>query len=93
MFCAVKGDMVKLNINPFNAGNPMTLKDAAAVALIAAFAVWILQFFANAQWDIIVADAPRWVFEAVRNYLVSFAGIFVSLAGLEQLVKKSKETS
>jgi len=70
----------------------MTLKDAAVVALVAAFAVWILQFFANAQWDIIMQDPARWVFEAIKNYAVTFAGIFVSLAGLEQLVKKAKET-
>jgi len=71
----------------------MTWKDAATVAAIAAFAVWILQFFANAQWEIITADAAKWVFEAVKNYAVTFAGIFVSLAGLEQLVKKTKEGS
>jgi len=84
---------VKININPFNTSNPMSLKDAATVAAIAALAVWILQFFANAQWDIIVCDPARWVFDAIKNYLVTFAGIFVSLAGLEQLVKKAKETS
>jgi len=82
--------MLDININPFSAGNPMTIKDAAIVATIAAFAVWILQFFANAQWVIIVSDPAAWVFEAVKNYAVSWAGIFVSLAGLEQLVGKAK---
>jgi hypothetical protein len=71
----------------------MTWKDAATVAAIASAAVWILQFFANAQWDIIVADAPRWVFEAIKNYAITFAGIFIAEAGLEQVVKKAKETS
>lgn len=81
---------MKLNINPFNQGNPMTLKDAAIVATIAAFAIWILQFFANAQWIIIVADPAAWAFEAIKNYAVAWAGIFVSLAGLEQVVHRGE---
>lgn len=79
-----------ININPFNAGNPMTLKDAAIVSTIAALAVWILGFFANAQWEIIIADPNQWVFNAIKDYLVSWAGIFVSLAGLEQLIKRGQ---
>ena len=84
---------MKLNINPFNQSNPMTLKDAAVVATIAAFTIWILQFFANAQWIIIVADPAAWTFEAVKNYLVAWAGIFISLAGLEQIVHRGEVKS
>lgn len=80
-----------LNINPFNRGNPMTFKDAAIVASIAAFAVWILQFFANAQYADLVSSPGAWVFNAIKNYAVNWAGTFVALAGLEQLIKK-KET-
>ena len=80
-----------ININPFNRGNPMTFKDAAIVSTLIALVLWILQFFANAQYIIVVADPNAWVFEALKNYLVNWAGTFITLAGLEQLVKK-KET-
>jgi hypothetical protein len=82
---------VKVNINPFNTGNPMTFKDAAVVATIVAFVIWVLQFFANAQWIIIIADPAAWVFEAVKNYIVSWAGTFAALAGLEQVIKRGEE--
>lgn len=82
---------MKLNINPFNTNNPMSLKDAAVVATVVAFCIWILNFFAGAEWIIIVADPEAWIFEAVKTYLVSWAGTFISLAGLEQLVKRREE--
>lgn len=81
---------MKLKINPFNSGNPMTLKDAATLATITAAVIWILQFFANAQYVIIVADPAAWAFEAVKNYAVAWAGVFVTLAGLEQLIKRQE---
>jgi len=81
---------VKLKINPFNGGNPMTWKDAAIVATIAAAAIWILSFFANASYAQLASDPGRWIFDAVKNYAVSWAGIFISLAGLEQLVKRTQ---
>jgi hypothetical protein len=82
---------MKIQINPFADANPMSLKDAAIVASIAAFAIWVLQFFANAQYNIIVSDPGLWCFEAIKNYVVNWAGTFVSLAGLEQLISRSKE--
>jgi len=82
---------MKLNINPFNMGNPMTMKDAAVVATVAALCIWILNFFAGAEWVIIVADPAAWIFVAVKTYIVSWAGTFVTLAGLEQLVSRGKE--
>lgn len=69
----------------------MTLKDAFIVSLIASFTVWILQFFAQAQWNTIVSDIAQWIFTAIQNYLVTFAGIFIALSGLDQIVKMSKE--
>jgi hypothetical protein len=81
---------MKLNINPFNTGNPMTFKDAAVVATIVAFVTWVLSFFANAQWITITADPAAWSFDAIKSYLVYWAGSFVTLAGLEQLVKKKE---
>jgi len=79
-----------LNINPFSLGNPMTLKDAAIVATVVAFVTWVLSFFANAQWIIITANPAAWCFEALKSYFVYWAGSFVTLAGLEQLVKQKE---
>jgi hypothetical protein len=71
----------------------MTWKDAAIVSAVLAFVIWVLQFFANAQYIIIVSDPGAWCFEAVKNYLVNWAGTFVGLAGLEQLVQHGAEPS
>jgi hypothetical protein len=79
-----------ININPFSAGNPMSIRDAAIIAAIGAFAIWVLQFFANAQWIVIAADPAQWAFEAIKSYAVSWAGIFVTEAGLEQIVKRAQ---
>lgn len=85
------GEIMRLKINPFNTGNPMTLKDAAVVALIVAFCIWVLSFFANASWVIIVEDPAAWGFEAIKEYIVAFVGTFIGLAGLEELVKRRGE--
>jgi hypothetical protein len=82
---------MKLQINPFNSGNPMNIKDAATVATIIAFVTWALNFLANSSIGEVRADALGFIFEAVKCYIVSWAGAFISLAGLEQLVKKAKE--
>jgi len=70
----------------------MSLKDAAIISSIVAFVVWILQFFANAQYIVIVNDPGAWCFEAVKNYAVNWAGTFLSLSGLEQLLKRTGQT-
>jgi len=82
---------VKLNINPFNAGNPMTLKDAAVVATVVAFVTWVLTFLANASLGQVRADLADFVFEAVKTYLIAWAGSFISLAGLEQYIKRTEK--
>ena len=84
---------MKLNINPFDAGNPMSFKDAAAVAAVAALAVWILTFLVNATMGQIRADPEEFVFEAVKAYAIAWAGNFIALAGLSQLVEKAREES
>lgn len=66
------------------------MKDAAIVATIVAFVIWILQFFANAQYTVIVEDPGAWCFDAIKSYAVNWAGTFVSLAGLEQLLKRGE---
>ena len=82
---------MKLNINPFESSNPMSFKDAAAVATVAAFATWILTFLAAASLGEIRADPEAFVFEALRTYAVAWAANFITLAGLTQLVKRSEE--
>ena len=84
---------MKLNINPFDAGNPMSAKDAAVIAAVAALAVWILTFLANASYGVVEADPEAFLFEAAKTYLVAWAGNFIALTGLEQLVKKAREES
>lgn len=69
----------------------MSLKDAAVVSTVVALMIWILTFLADAQWVVIVADPGAWVFEAAKTYAVSWAGTFIGLAGLDQLVKRRAE--
>lgn len=80
---------VDLQINPFNTGNPMTFKDAAIVATVIAFVTWILTFLAAATIGQLRADPAAFCFEAIKTYAISWAGSFISLAGLEQLIKKT----
>ena len=83
---------MKLKINPFNTENPMTMKDAAAVATIMAFVTWILNFLASATIGEVRADVAAFVFEAIQCYAISWVGSFVTLAGLEQLIKRSEKS-
>jgi len=82
---------MKLNINPFNKSNPMTFKDAAAVATLTAIAVWILNFLANATIGEIRVDPAAFAFDCIKTYLTTWAGNFITLAGLEQLMKRREE--
>jgi len=70
----------------------MTLKDAAVVSTVVAFVTWILTFLASAYIGQIRADPAEFAFEAVKTYAVTWAGTFISLAGLEQYVKRQKES-
>lgn len=65
----------------------MTWKDAATIATITAFTVWVLNFLSTAPYELIAADPQRFFFEAIRTYLVAWAGNFITLTGLEQYVK------
>ena len=82
---------MKLNLNPFESSNPMGWKDAAVVATVAAFATWILTFFAAATLGQLRADPEAFIFAAIQTYAVAWAGNFITLAGLTQLVKRSEE--
>ena len=88
---AFNGETLKLKINPFDKGNPMSLKDAAKVATVVAFVIWILSFLANTQWVIILEDPAAWAFEALKTYAVSWAGTFIGLAGLEKIVERGSK--
>jgi len=82
---------VKLNINPFNSENPMSLGDAAKVAAATALVTWILTFFAAWTLGEIRADPAEFCFDAVKCYLIAFAGNFAGLAGLKYYVNRQKE--
>lgn len=79
---------MKLKINPFDRGNPMSWRDAATVAAIGALGIWILTFIVNATIGQIRADPAEFVFEAVKAYALAWAGNFFTLTGLDQLYKK-----
>jgi len=81
---------MKLKINPFNRGNPMSLRDAAIVSSLVALTTWILTFLANSSASDIRADPWAFVFEALKTYLVTWAGTFITLSGLEQYIKRKK---
>jgi len=81
---------VKLNFNPFNAGNPMTFKEACIVSAISATAVMILNTVANATFGQVQAAPLEFLFNCGKTWLVAWAGNFITLTGLEQLVKKVK---
>ena len=82
---------MKLNMNPFNRSNPMSFQDAATVAAVAALAVWILTFVAEASLGEFRADPEAFIFDAVKTYLVAWAGNFITLAGLSELVKRAEK--
>lgn len=81
---------MKLKINPFNSGNPMSLRDAAIVSSLVALTTWILTFLANSTAGDIRADPLAFIFEALKTYMVTWAGTFITLSGLEQYIKRKK---
>jgi len=78
-------------INPLNRDNPMSLKDAAVVSTVAAFAIWVLNFLASVTAGQIRADPWAFCFDAVKTYLVAWAGNFITLTGLSQIIKPKEE--
>ena len=82
---------MKLNINPFSSSNPMSFRGAAVVAAVAALAVWILTFLSEASLGEIRVDPEAFIFDAIRTYLVAWAGNFITLAGLSHLVEQPEE--
>ena len=84
---------MKLKINPFDAGNPMSWRDAATVSAVGALAIWILTFLVDATAGQIRADPLEFLFEAVKAYAIAWAGNFITLAGLQQLVARAEKES
>jgi len=82
---------MKLNINPFNQGNPMTFKDAAVVSTLSSVAITILNVVANATFQTVTGSPGEFTFNCVKTFLVSWAGNFITLAGLEKLVGGKEE--
>ena len=84
---------MKLNLNPFDAGNPMSFKDAAVVALVIAAVTAALGFFDPWTYDMIVEEPGRFMFELFKDVIKTAAATFISLAGLSQLVEKARAES
>jgi len=82
---------MKLNIDPFNRGNPMTLKDAAVVSTLAATAIMILNVIASATVGQVRADPLAFCFELAKAWLVAWAGNFVTLSGLEIYISRTRK--
>jgi len=81
---------MKLSINPFNAGNPMTLKDAAIVSAIGATAIYFLTFFINITAGQIVSDPATFCVDSLKTWMASFWGNFGTLAGLNWLIRRAE---
>jgi len=82
---------MRLNINPFNKGNPMTFRDAAIVSTLSSVAITILNVVANATYQTVTGQPGEFAFNCVKTFLVSWAGNFITLAGLEKLVGGKSE--
>lgn len=81
---------MKININPFNHGNPMTLRDATIVSSLGAAATMLLTVFSNATYTLVAASPGEFAFNCVKSFLTSWAGMFIVLSGLEKYVQKQE---
>lgn len=84
-----------MKFNPFDAENPMSIREALKVAAVVAFCTWILSCLASATYTTASADWAAFAFDCVIQYAAAFAGSFLGLTGLEvyTLTTKSKERS
>ena len=82
---------MKWKINPFDRSNPMSLKEAAAVSLITATATYFLTFLVNLQAVDIMADVGTFAFNSFKTWMASFWGTLITLAGLEQWMKRKED--
>jgi hypothetical protein len=69
----------------------MTFKDAAIVSSIAGVTITILNQVANTTFQTVSASPVEFAFNCVKTFLASWAGNFITLSGLEQLIKYTKE--
>lgn len=87
----VSGETLKLNINPFSSGNPMTLKDAVILSVLTATATYFLTFFVNVAYGQVIADPGLFVFDSVKIWMQAFWGNFIILFGIETYMKWRSE--
>jgi len=80
-----------ININPFNKLNPMSIKDAAAIATVGAFITMALTNIANVTLGQVRADVIQVVFDMAKTYIITWASIFGTETGIATLVKKGEE--
>lgn len=79
-----------MNINPFNRANPLSWKDAAIISAISATATYVLTFLVNASYGQVIADPGSFAFDSLKLWLAGYFGNFITLAGLETLIKRSE---
>ena len=82
---------MKWNINPFDRANPISLKEAVLISALAATATYFLTFFINAQYAVVIADPGLFIFESIKTWMAAFWGTVITLAGLEQYIKRKEE--
>lgn len=70
----------------------MTFKDAAVVAVVVALVTAALGFLDPWTYDMITAEPGRFAFELLKDIVKTAAATFIGLAGLEQYVKRQKES-
>lgn len=89
----VKTDLEEMlkKTNPFDSGNPMTFADAFKLSLIVASVTTILAIFTGLTFENLIAEPLKCLFEFGRNWLIAFAGNFITLSGLEIYVHRNKE--
>ena len=77
-----------MRINPFNRGNPMSLKDAMIISTMTATATYFLAFLVNVSFGQVVAEPWTFAFESFKIWMQAFWGNFIVLFGLEQYLKR-----
>ena len=82
---------LKWNINPFDRANPISLKEAAALSAMTATATYFLTFLVNLSAAEVMLDLGAFFFESFKTWMAAFWGTLITLAGLEQWIKRGEK--
>jgi len=69
----------------------MSFADAAKIATLTALVTWILSFFVNISMTDIREDVAALILSGVQTFLASWAGTFLTLAGLDQYMQRKEQ--